>query len=59
MSNVVRAAAQRAGADLGLIGDVLSSDVVAARVLSGGIPPDRASAGNSKSAPAPMKEMPG
>ena len=57
--SVVRAAAERAGADLGLIGDVLSSDVVAAQVLSCGTPPDRASAGNSEAAPAPMKEMPG
>ncbi|TVZ02459.1 NAD(P)-dependent oxidoreductase [Trebonia kvetii] len=57
--DVVRAAARRAGADLGLIGDVLSSDVVVAQVLAGGTPPDRASAGNSKAAPAPMKETPG
>ena len=57
--DVVRAAAKRAGADLGLIGDVLSSDVVAAQVLSGGTPPDRASAEDSKADPAPMKETPG
>ena len=57
--NVVRAVAKRAGADLGLIGAVLSSDVVEAQVLSGGTPPDRASVENGKAAPAAMKETPG
>jgi 3-hydroxyisobutyrate dehydrogenase-like beta-hydroxyacid dehydrogenase len=56
--SVVRAVAERAGADLGLIGDVLSSDVVETQVLSGGTTPGRASAENSK-APAAMKETPG
>ena len=40
--DVVRAVAERSGADLGLIGDVLSSDVVEMQVLCGGTPPSRA-----------------
>jgi 3-hydroxyisobutyrate dehydrogenase-like beta-hydroxyacid dehydrogenase len=53
--SVVRAVAERSGADLGLIGDVLSSPVVMTRVLSGGTPPDRALTERSKAAPGPMK----
>jgi 3-hydroxyisobutyrate dehydrogenase-like beta-hydroxyacid dehydrogenase len=53
--SVVRAVAERSGADLGLLGDVLSSPVVTTRVLSGGNPPDRAAADRSKAAPGPMK----
>jgi 3-hydroxyisobutyrate dehydrogenase-like beta-hydroxyacid dehydrogenase len=52
----VRAVAERSGADLGLIGDVLSSDVVERQVLRGGAPPSRALADHSKAAPGPMKE---
>jgi hypothetical protein len=52
----VRAAAMSSGADLGLIGDVLSSDVVQRQVLGAGTPPSRALAALSKAAPRPMKE---
>jgi len=54
--SVVRAVAERAGADLGLIGDVLSSEVVLRHVLGGGTPPGRALAEHSKASPGPMKE---
>ena len=53
---VVRAVAERSGADLGLIGDVLSSDVVEMQVLCGGTPPSRALVDHSKATPGPMKE---
>ena len=53
---VVRAVAERAGADLGLIGDVLSSAVVEQQVLRHGISSDRALAEQSKGIPAPMKD---
>jgi 3-hydroxyisobutyrate dehydrogenase-like beta-hydroxyacid dehydrogenase len=52
----VRAAAESSGADLGLIGDVLSSDVVQRQVLGRGISPSRALAAISKTAPRPMKD---
>jgi 3-hydroxyisobutyrate dehydrogenase-like beta-hydroxyacid dehydrogenase len=54
--SVVRTAAERAGADLGLIGQVLGSAVVKRQVLGGGAPPDRALAAQSKGIPCPMKE---
>jgi 3-hydroxyisobutyrate dehydrogenase-like beta-hydroxyacid dehydrogenase len=54
--SVVRAAAERAGADLGLIGQVLCSEVVERQVLGGGTAPDRALAEQSKATPGPMKE---
>jgi 3-hydroxyisobutyrate dehydrogenase-like beta-hydroxyacid dehydrogenase len=54
----VRAAAMSSGADLGLIGDVLSSDVVQRHVLGGDAPPSRALAALSKAAPRPMKAGP-
>jgi 3-hydroxyisobutyrate dehydrogenase-like beta-hydroxyacid dehydrogenase len=54
--SVVRAAAERAGADLGLIGQVLGSAVVQRQVLGGGAPPDRTLAARSKAIPGPMKE---
>jgi 3-hydroxyisobutyrate dehydrogenase-like beta-hydroxyacid dehydrogenase len=54
--SVVRTAAERAGADLGLIGQVLSSAVVERQVLGGGAAPDRALADQSKGIPGPMKE---
>jgi 3-hydroxyisobutyrate dehydrogenase-like beta-hydroxyacid dehydrogenase len=50
-----RAAAQRGGAHLGLIGDVLGSDVVRHQVLRDGKPPDRASAAATRAAPGPVK----
>jgi 3-hydroxyisobutyrate dehydrogenase-like beta-hydroxyacid dehydrogenase len=53
---VVRAVAERSGADLGLIGDVLSSDVVEMQVLCGGTPPSRALVDHSRATPGPMKE---
>jgi 3-hydroxyisobutyrate dehydrogenase-like beta-hydroxyacid dehydrogenase len=55
--SVVRAVAERAGADLGLIGQVLSSAVVARQVLGGGAaaPPGRDLAARSKGVPGPMK----
>jgi hypothetical protein len=52
----VRAVAERSGADLGLIGDVLSSDVVEMQVLRGGTPPSRALVDHSKATPGPMKQ---
>ncbi len=54
--SVVRAAAERAGADLGLIGQVLCSSVVERQVLGGDAAPDRALAEQSKAAPGPMKD---
>ncbi len=54
--SVVRAAAERAGADLGLIGQVLCSSVVQRQVLGGGAAPDRALAEQSKATPGPMKD---
>ena len=54
--SVVRTAAERAGADLGLIGQVLCSGVVERQVLGGGTAPDRALAEHSKATPGPMKE---
>ena len=54
--SVVRAVAERAGADLGLLGDVLSSAVVEQQVLSHGIAPDRALADHSRGIPSPMKD---
>ena len=54
--SVVRAFADRAGADLGLIGQVLCSAVVEQQVLGGGGPPDRARAEHSKAVPGPMKD---
>jgi 3-hydroxyisobutyrate dehydrogenase-like beta-hydroxyacid dehydrogenase len=53
--SALRAVAERSGAGLGLIGDVLSSSVVATRVLRGGTPPGRARTDRSKAAPGPMK----
>ncbi len=53
--DVVRAVAERSGADLGLIGDVLSSDVVEMQVLCGGTPPSRALVDHSRATPGPMK----
>jgi len=52
----LRAAAESSGADLGLVGDVLSSDVVQRQVLGGSIPPSRDLADDSKAVPRPMKE---
>jgi 3-hydroxyisobutyrate dehydrogenase-like beta-hydroxyacid dehydrogenase len=54
--SVVRAVAERAGADLGLIGEVLCSAVVERQVLGGGAPPVRALSEQSKAAPGPMKD---
>jgi hypothetical protein len=54
--DVIRAVAERSGADLGLIGDVLSSEVIETQVLCGGTPPIRALADHSKALPGPMKE---
>jgi 3-hydroxyisobutyrate dehydrogenase-like beta-hydroxyacid dehydrogenase len=54
--SVVRAIAERAGADLGLIGQVLSSTVVERRVLSVDAPPGRDLAARSKGVPGPMKD---
>jgi 3-hydroxyisobutyrate dehydrogenase-like beta-hydroxyacid dehydrogenase len=54
--SVVRTAAERAGADLGLIGQVLSSTVVERRVLSVDAPPGRDLAARSKGVPGPMKD---
>jgi len=53
--SLVRAAAERAGADLGLIGQVLCSSVVERQVLRVGVAPDRARAEQSRAAPGPMK----
>jgi hypothetical protein len=54
---VVRAVAQRAGSDLGLIGQVLGSAVVERQVLGGGAaPPGREQAARSSGVPGPMKE---
>lgn len=54
--SVVRGFAERAGADLGLIGQVLCSAVVEQQVLCGGAAPDRALAEQSKAIPSPMKD---
>jgi 3-hydroxyisobutyrate dehydrogenase-like beta-hydroxyacid dehydrogenase len=54
--SVVRAVAERAGADLGLLGQVLGSAVVERQVLGGGAPPDRGLAEQSKATPGPMKD---
>jgi 3-hydroxyisobutyrate dehydrogenase-like beta-hydroxyacid dehydrogenase len=54
--SVVRAVAERAQADLGLIGDVLSSAVVEQQVLCSGTRSDRTLAGHSKGIPGPMKD---
>jgi 3-hydroxyisobutyrate dehydrogenase-like beta-hydroxyacid dehydrogenase len=54
--SVVRAVAERAGADLGLIGQVLGSAAVEGQVLGGGPPPDRAHAEQSKATPGSMKD---
>jgi 3-hydroxyisobutyrate dehydrogenase-like beta-hydroxyacid dehydrogenase len=54
--SVVRAVAERAGADLGLLGQVLGSAVVERQVLGGGAPPDRALAERSRATPGPMKD---
>jgi 3-hydroxyisobutyrate dehydrogenase-like beta-hydroxyacid dehydrogenase len=56
---VVRAVAQRAGSDLGLIGQVLGSAVVERQVLGGGggaAAPGREQAARSSGVPGPMKE---
>jgi len=55
---VVQAAAERAGADLGLIGQVLGSAVVERQVLGagGGVSPGREQAGRSRGLPGPMKD---
>jgi 3-hydroxyisobutyrate dehydrogenase-like beta-hydroxyacid dehydrogenase len=53
--SALRAVAERSGADLGLIGDVLSSPVVTTRVLCGGTPASRALSDRSEAAPGPMK----
>jgi 3-hydroxyisobutyrate dehydrogenase-like beta-hydroxyacid dehydrogenase len=55
---VVRAVAQRAGSDLGLIGQVLGSAVVERQVLGSGAaaPPGREQAARSSGVPGPMKE---
>jgi len=53
---VVRAIVERAGADLGLIGQVLGSAVVERQVLGGGVAPDRSLAEQSKGIPGPMKD---
>jgi 3-hydroxyisobutyrate dehydrogenase-like beta-hydroxyacid dehydrogenase len=57
--SVVRAIVERAGADLGLIGQVLGSAVVEQQVLGGGgaaAPPGRDLASRSKGIPGPMKD---
>jgi 3-hydroxyisobutyrate dehydrogenase-like beta-hydroxyacid dehydrogenase len=54
--SVLRAVAGRARADLGLIGDVLSSDVVTTRVLCDGAPPVRSVAERSQVTPGAMKD---
>jgi 3-hydroxyisobutyrate dehydrogenase-like beta-hydroxyacid dehydrogenase len=50
-----RAVAERSRTDLGLIGDVLSSDVVQLQVLCGGTPPDRSLASQSRATPGSVK----
>lgn len=52
---VVREITARAGADLGLLGDVLSSDVVAEQVLCGGRTPDRSLISSPEQRPVTMK----
>ncbi|WP_084611815.1 NAD(P)-dependent oxidoreductase [Tomitella biformata] len=52
---VVREIAERAGADLGLLGDVLSSELVEKRVLCSGAPPDRALIERTPLTPGSMK----
>jgi 3-hydroxyisobutyrate dehydrogenase-like beta-hydroxyacid dehydrogenase len=54
--SALRTVTERVGADLGLIGDVLSSVVVEHRVLRHGTPTDRTLAEHSKGIPAPMKD---
>jgi 3-hydroxyisobutyrate dehydrogenase-like beta-hydroxyacid dehydrogenase len=54
--NVLRAVAGRARADLGLIGDVLSSDVVTTRVLRDSAPPAGSAVVRSQVTPGAMKE---
>jgi 3-hydroxyisobutyrate dehydrogenase-like beta-hydroxyacid dehydrogenase len=54
--SVLRTVTERVGADLGLIGDVLSSVVVEHQVLRNGTPTDRTLAEHSKGIPAPMKD---
>jgi 3-hydroxyisobutyrate dehydrogenase-like beta-hydroxyacid dehydrogenase len=54
--SVVRTVAERSGAGLGLIGDVLASEVVRRHVLGAGTAPSRALAEHSKGSPGPMKE---
>lgn len=54
--NAVRAVAERSRADLGLIGDVLDSDVVQLQVLAGGSAPSRSLAGRSRAAPGSLKD---
>lgn len=54
--SVLRAVAGRARADLGLIGDVLSSEVVTTRVLCDGAPPARSAIERSQVIPGAMKE---
>jgi 3-hydroxyisobutyrate dehydrogenase-like beta-hydroxyacid dehydrogenase len=54
--DVLRAVAERAGAGLGLIGDVLSSEVVTTRVLCDGTPPSRSVLEQARVTPGAMKE---
>jgi hypothetical protein len=51
----VRAIAERAQVDLGLLGDVLSSAAVREGVLNGGIAPDRDRAARSRAEPGAIK----
>ena len=53
--SAARAVADRSHADLGLIGDVLSSDVVQMQVLCGGTPPGRSLQSHSRSTPRSVK----
>lgn len=53
--SAARAAAERAQADLGLIGDVLDSGVVQQQVLCGGTAPSRSRAGQSRATPGSVK----
>jgi hypothetical protein len=53
--DAVRAAAERAHVDLGLLGDVLDSAAVREGVLSGGIAADRDVAARSRAEPGAIK----
>jgi 3-hydroxyisobutyrate dehydrogenase-like beta-hydroxyacid dehydrogenase len=56
--DAVRAIAQRAQVDLGLLGDVLDSAAVRERVLNGGIAADRDLAARSRAEPGSIKSEP-